>query len=132
LQANSWSSRLDADVKAKDAELEQLKVAHQRDFFKVKEMKEKVQVELADRELRLADERRLHEAEKGAVLEQEQCAPTSSRWVTPRARWVTLRARWVTLRARWVTRRARWVTLRARWVTLRARWVTLTARWVTL
>lgn len=70
-EANSWSSRLDADVKAKDAELEQLKVAHQRDFFKVKEMKEKVQVELADRELRLADERRLHEAEKGAVLEQE-------------------------------------------------------------
>lgn len=50
-------------------------MAHQRDFFKVKEMKEKVQVELADRELRLADERRQQEAEKGAVLQQQQCAP---------------------------------------------------------
>lgn len=72
LQHNNWQQKLDQDVKSKDTELEQLKMWHNRDLMKRKDLTEKVQQMLADRELRLAEERRKKEQETSSVLEQER------------------------------------------------------------
>jgi hypothetical protein len=76
------------DVKAKDAELEQLKTWHHRDVMKMKDLKEKVQQMLADRELRMVEERRKQEAESNALLEDERCvrAPVHSDGNSPATR----------------------------------------------
>lgn len=75
----NWGQRLDQDVKSKDSELEQLKTWHNRDVMKMKDLKEKVQQMLADRELRLAEERRKMEAESNQVLENERRAQAATK-----------------------------------------------------
>ena len=88
VQHTNWGSRLEVDVKAKDAELEQLKTWHHRDVMKMKDLKEKVQQMLADRELRMVEERRKQEAESNALLEDERCvrAPVHSDGNSPATR----------------------------------------------
>jgi len=53
-----WMHRHETDTHDKDKELERLKLDHQRDLVRLKELEEKYQQELADREVRLAEERR--------------------------------------------------------------------------
>ncbi|KAK3288269.1 hypothetical protein CYMTET_4249 [Cymbomonas tetramitiformis] len=68
----SWMAKHEADTQAKDKELEQLKLNHQRDLVKLKELKEKYQQELADREVRLAEERRRQEQENQQQIDKEK------------------------------------------------------------
>mmetsp|Transcript_38464 Transcript_38464/g.46412 ORF Transcript_38464/g.46412 Transcript_38464/m.46412 type:complete len:391 (+) Transcript_38464:127-1299(+) len=68
----SWMAKHEADTQAKDKELDTLKLNHQRDLVKLKELKEKYQQELADREVRLAEERRRQEQENQQMMDMEK------------------------------------------------------------
>lgn len=71
-KGSDWSTKYENDTQAKDKEIEALKYNHQRDLVKLKELEEKYQQEMAEKEVREAEDRRKREAAAAAEGHEEQ------------------------------------------------------------